>query len=138
MSTIHDVALQFFEACEAGKGWDGCREYCHPNATFSCQADSLAEVRTVADYAEWMRGLHTTLPDFDYKVRFFAADEARGSVAAYAVGGGTHVGEGGPVPPSGQRAEVDYAYVMEFEGGRIQHVTKIWNDVQAAKQLGWV
>jgi hypothetical protein len=26
---------------------------------------------------------------------------------------------------------------MMFEGNRIQHVTKIWNDTIALQQLGW-
>lgn len=137
MSGIRDVALRFFEACEAGRGWEGCREHCHPDATFSCQADSLADVRTVADYAEWMKGLHAMLPDFEHEVRCFAEDEERNAICAYAVGRGTHSGEGGPVPPTGQRAEADYVYAMEFDGGRIRHLTKVWNDVHTAKQLGW-
>ena len=32
MTPIAGIARQFFDACEAGKGWDGCKAYCHPNA----------------------------------------------------------------------------------------------------------
>ena len=35
-------------------------------------------------------------------------------------------------------AETDYVYVMDFEDGRIRHMTKIWNDGFALKQLGWM
>jgi hypothetical protein len=28
--------------------------------------------------------------------------------------------------------------VMEFEGDKIKHMTKIWNDGVALKALGWV
>ena len=38
MSSIKETAEQFFEACETGKGWDGCQAYCHADATFSAQA----------------------------------------------------------------------------------------------------
>jgi hypothetical protein len=38
MPAITAVAKQFFEACEAGKGWEVCQEYCTPNASFSAQA----------------------------------------------------------------------------------------------------
>ena len=31
--SMSDVATKFFEACETGKGWEGCEAYCHPNAT---------------------------------------------------------------------------------------------------------
>jgi len=32
MSEILEKAKLFFDACETGKGWDGCSEYCHPDA----------------------------------------------------------------------------------------------------------
>ena len=35
MASMTEVARGFFEACEEGKGWDGCREYCASDATFS-------------------------------------------------------------------------------------------------------
>jgi hypothetical protein len=28
-------------------------------------------------------------------------------------------------------------YVMDFDGDRIRHLTKIWNDVISLTQLGW-
>ena len=50
---------------------------------------------------------------------------------------GTQTGEGGPVPPTGKAVVSDYAYVMQFDAGKIKHMTKIWNDVQALRGLGW-
>jgi hypothetical protein len=38
-TTITDTASAFFEACETGQGWDGCSRYCHPEASFSAQAE---------------------------------------------------------------------------------------------------
>ena len=137
MTTIKDRAERFFDACETGKGWDLCKEYCHSGATFSGQAGALAGVQTLKDYTEWMKNLLTPLPDGRYELRFFAVDESRNKVAAYAVFRGTHSGEGGPVPPTGKQVEADYVYVMEFEEDRIRHMTKIWNDGFSAKQLGW-
>jgi hypothetical protein len=37
--TAQEVARQFFEACEAGKGWAASQAYCKPNASFSAQAE---------------------------------------------------------------------------------------------------
>ena len=48
MSSITSVAEAFFAACETGKGWDVCRAYCSPNATFQAQAEPLLEVKTLA------------------------------------------------------------------------------------------
>ena len=57
---------------------------------------------------------------------------------AYGVFRGTHSGEGGPVPPAGKQVESDYVYIMELEGNRIRHMTKVWNDAVALKQLAWM
>ena len=57
MSTIKETALQFFDACETGKGWDGCKVHCHDGATFSAQTGALAGVNTLQAYADWMKGL---------------------------------------------------------------------------------
>ena len=137
MSSMKETAEKFFDACEKGKGWDVCQQYCHPRATFSAQAGALAGVETLQAYTEWMKGLFTPVPDGRYEVRSFAVDEARKNVAAYAVFRGTHTGEGGPVPPTGKPVEADYVYVMNFDGDRISHMTKIWNDGISMKQLGW-
>lgn len=138
MSAIKDVALRFFDACETGKGWAGCQPYCHPRATFSAQAGALADIHTLEAYTDWMKGLFTPVPDGKYEVRSFAVDEGRQNVAAYGVFSGTHSGEGGPVPPTGKQVAADYVYVMQFDGDRISHMTKIWNDAHSLKQLGWM
>ena len=137
MSNIKETARQFFDACETGKGWEVCKEFCHPEATFSCQADALANIRTLADYTEWMKGLLTPIPDASYEIRSFAVDEGRNSVAAYDIFTGTHTGDGGPISPTGKSVSADYVYVMEFESDRIRNMTKIWNDSYSLKQLGW-
>ena len=135
--TQYETAKAFFEACETGKGWEGCKPFCHEGASFSCQADALAEIATLADYAEWMRGLLTPVPDGHYKLTAFAADETRGTVVASAEFRGKQTGEGGPVAPTGKAVVSDYAYVMQFDGDKISHMTKIWNDVRALRGLGW-
>ena len=137
MSAMRETAERFFDACETGKGWDGCRQFCHPDATFSAQAGALAGISTLQGYADWMKGLFTPVPDGKYEVRSFAVDDARRNVAAYGVFRGTHTGNGGPVPPTGKRVEADYVYVMQFDGDRIRHMTKIWNDGISLQQLGW-
>jgi len=138
MSSIKETAKRFFEACETGKGWEGCRHFCHPDATFSAQAGALTGVDTLKGYTDWMKGFLTPVPDGRYEVRSFAVDEERNNVAAYGIFRGTNTAEGGPVPPTGKQVEADYVYVMQFEGERIRHMTKIWNDGISLKQLGWV
>ncbi|MDR8394281.1 nuclear transport factor 2 family protein [Aliifodinibius sp. S!AR15-10] len=138
MSNILEQAKLFFDACETGKGWDGCKSYCHADATFSAQADALAEVDTIEGYSEWMKNLFTPVPDGHYELKFLAADEERQCVAAFAVFHGTNTGPGGPVEPTGNAVAADYVYAMEFNGDRIRHMTKIWNDTKSLQQLGWM
>jgi ketosteroid isomerase-like protein len=45
---------------------------------------------------------------------------------------------GGPCPPTGKSVRTDYVYVMEFEGEKIRHMTKIWHAGLAMKELGWI
>ena len=98
---------------------------------------ALAGIDTLEGYTEWMKGFFTPVPDGTYDLRSFAVDEARGNVMAYGVFRGTHTGEGGPVPPTGRPVEADYVYMMQFDGDRISHMTKIWNDGVSLRQLGW-
>ncbi|HUC66972.1 MAG TPA: ester cyclase [Stellaceae bacterium] len=137
MANITSIAQSFFDACETGKGWERCRSFCTSNASFAAQAEPLAELRTLQQYTDWMKGLLSVLPDGRYVVKSFATDSARNSVCAYGVFSGTHTGQGGPRPPTGKSTSSDYVYVMEFEGDKIRHMTKIWNAGWALKQLGW-
>jgi predicted ester cyclase len=136
-ASINAVAEAFFDACETGKGWEVCNAFCTPDATFSAQAEPLLEVKTLAQYTDWMKAMLPLLSDAGYELKSFATDGARNNVAAYAVFYGTHTGQGGPVPPTGRRISTDYVYVMQFEGSKIAHMTKIWNAGLALKELGW-
>ena len=136
-ASISSTAEAFFTACETGQGWAACRPYCTPDATFAAQAEPLMGVHTLEQYTDWMKAIGALLPDAHYEIKSFAVDPVRNNVAAYAVFHGTHTGEGGPVPPTGRKTSTDYVYVMQFDGDRISHVTKIWNSGLAMKDLGW-
>lgn len=136
MASITETAKAFFEACEAGKGWEACKAYCSPDATFAAQAEPLVDVKTLQQYTDWMKGLMTVLTDATYEVKSFATDTERNNVCAYAVFSGTHLA-GGPVPPTGKSTKSDYVYVMQFNGDKIVHMTKIWHLGLAMKELGW-
>ncbi|MFT5089900.1 MAG: putative ester cyclase [Candidatus Latescibacterota bacterium] len=137
MSNILEQAKSFFDACETGKGWEDCSPYCHPEATFSAQAAALSGVETVEAYCEWMKNLFTPVPDGRYELKCFALDEERSCVAAFAVFHGTQTGPGGPGEPTGNTVAADYVYALQFDGDRIRHMTKVWNDTISLQQLGW-
>jgi predicted ester cyclase len=137
VAPVLDVARDFFDACETGKGWQVCAQFCTSDATFSAQAEPLSDVHTLQQYTDWMKSLFMPLPDGRYEVKSFAADAEHNNVIAYGIFSGTHTGEGGPCPPTGKSAQADYVYVMDFDGDRIRHMTKIWNAGITLRQLGW-
>lgn len=138
MTDIGEIAERFFEACETGGGWEDCEQYCHPDATFRAQAAALEGVDSLPAYTEWMKGFFTPVPDGDAEISSLGVDAARNKVLVYGVFRGTHTGEGGPVAPTGKTLETDSVYEMTFDGGKIRHITKIWNDMASMQQLGWV
>ncbi|MEM1020291.1 MAG: nuclear transport factor 2 family protein [Pseudomonadota bacterium] len=134
--TLKDTAFAFFHACETGKGWAECAQYCAPDAVFEAQSDALADIKTAEGYCAWMAGMFGPMPDASYALTGFAVDEDRQTVLASAVFHGTNTGEG-PVPPTGQKTASDYAYVMRFSDNKLVHMTKVWNDGWALRELGW-
>jgi predicted ester cyclase len=138
MTSIVATAKDFFTACETGKGWEGCKAYCTTDASFAAQAEPLVDVKTLAQYADWMKRMFTPLPGATYEIKSFAADTERNNVTAYAVFTGKHTGPGGPGAPTGKTTRTDYVYMMQFKGDKICHLTKIWNAGMALKELGWV
>ena len=134
---IQSIARDFFEACETGQGWEGCKKFCTDGASFSSQTDALEGITTLEGYTEWMKGLLVILPDGRYGLKSFSTDADRNRVTAFAVFHGTHTGDGGPVPPTNQSTAADYVYCMEFDGDKISHMTKVWNDSITVRELGW-
>jgi hypothetical protein len=57
--------------------------HCAPNASFSSQAEPLADVKTLAQYADWMQGMIKMMPDGRYELKSFATDSKRNNVTAY-------------------------------------------------------
>jgi len=137
LTEITGIAEAFFDACETGKGWEVCGAFCTPDARFAAQASPLSDMKTLSQYTEWMKAMLTLFPDGRYELKSFATDEVRRNVAAYGVFHATHTGEGGPVPPTGRRMSTDYVYVIQVEGEKIAHMTKIWNAELALKEIGW-
>ena len=138
MLTITTVAKQFFDACESGKGWDGCQAFCLPDASFSTQSERMGNVPTLRQYVDLCAGFLKVCPDASYVVKSFATDKSSKTVCVFAVISGTHTGEArGPILPTGRKTVTNYVYAMEFDGIKIKHMTKIWNPGWTMNELGW-
>ncbi len=138
MSAI-EQARQFFEACEAPAGWDGCREWVADGATFRAQAEPLAGVSTVQGYCEWMKQFGTvTAPGASYDLHSVSYDPDTRTAVFFATFHARHTGEGGPVPPTNRETHTDYVYVLTMDrNDKVSHMVKIWNAPWAMRELGW-
>ena len=68
MASIADTADRFFVACESGKGWEACKAFCTPDASFAAQAEPLADVKSLQQYCDWMKRLLGFIPDGRYEL----------------------------------------------------------------------
>lgn len=135
-----DNATKFFHACESLKGWGECTQYVAEGAKFSAQCEPLVDVATVEEYVNWMTGFGTTTAaGCSYELHASAYDESNSTAIFFATFTGSHVGEGGPVPPTGKEANATYVYVFEMNGdNKIERMQKVWNAPWSMKELGWM
>ena len=138
MTDIEAIAASFHHACMTGAGWEACRSHCTPDATFEHEGETFAGVSALEAYAAFVQSLYAPVPDFRHEVLAVAVDRAIGQAIVHYRIRGTHTGEGLPVPSTGKSMVSDCVLVLQFEGERIRHVQKVWNDREMMKQVGWI
>ena len=133
-------ATKFFHACESLKGWDECQQYVADGASFFGQCEPLVEISTVEDYVHWMTGFgSTTAAGCSYDLHSSSYDEENATAIFFATFTGTHVGEGGPVPPTNKETNSHYVYVLKMNSNdKIDGMQKVWNAPWAMRELGWM
>ena len=133
-------AKMFFHNCESAKGWEACKDYVTDNANFSAQSEALAGINKVKDYVDWLAGLSSiTMPGCSYKVHSSSYDEFTETALFFATFTGTHLGEGGPIPPTNKTTNTQYVYALKMnDDGKVMSMTKIWNSTWALSELGWI
>ena len=70
-----DVAENFFCPCNEGKGRKACKEYCHPNATFKTDADTLTHLDRLENYVEWTKDAPSVLANTKFEIKSIAEDK---------------------------------------------------------------
>ncbi len=134
-----EKAKQFFENVDAAKGWDGCKDDVADGATFTCQSDPLADVKTVEGYCDWMAAFaKVTVPGATYDLHAASWDEETKTATFFATYHAKHTGEGGPVSPTNQETHSHYVYALTMNSDdKVQSMIKIWNGPWAMRELGW-
>ena len=135
-----EVAIKFFEACEAPLGWEGCEQYVQEGASFSAQSEPLVDIDSVQGYCDWMAAFGTvTVPGASYDLHSTSFDENTNTAVFFATYHAKHTGEGGPVPPTQQETNSDYVYILKMgDDSKVAKMTKVWNAPWALKELGWM
>ena len=135
-----EVAIKFFEACEAPLGWEGCQQYVQEGASFSAQSEPLVEIDSVQGYCDWMAAFGTvTVPGASYELHSSSFDENTNTAVFFATYHAKHTGDGGPVPPTQKETHSDYVYILKMgDDSRVAKMTKVWNAPWAMKELGWM
>ena len=117
------TARNFFEQCDYGKGWEGCRIYCHQDATFETEAETLSAINTLDTYCEWMTDAVNMFDEnVEVEVKAEAYDGQRDVVLIYAEIRGHLI-----LGPEPMFAKTDYVYVLKFDDGKISHMVKVWD-----------
>ena len=129
------AAYAFLDACETGEGWEVCQDWCHFNATLSYQEELEAKVITLALYTDWMKELLSRTTEQAYILKSLTIFSRRTPVTAVAKFYGSKSLEGGPVPPAQSSIVSEYTYIMEFYGDKICHLTKVWSDIHAVRDI---
>merc|ERR550514_2383210 len=115
-------ARAFFDACEVGKGWAGCAQYCTPDASFSAQAEPLKDVKTLEGYTNWMKMIATEgMPGCTYEVHTQTYDELNAKAIFFA----TIYGK-----PKGTETmmKAEYVYICHMNAaGKVDNMVKVWN-----------
>ncbi len=134
-----DNATRFFHACESLEGWAGCQDMVADGASFVAQSEPLVDVSTVEGYCEWMAGLGKgPLAGCSYDLHTASWDEGSRTALFFATFNGTHSGDGGPVPATGQATKSHYVYALTMDSDdKVSHMVKIWNAPWALGELGW-
>ncbi len=137
--TAFETAQEFFHACESSEGWQGCERYVSAGAPFSAQCEGLEDTETVEAYCEWMAALGKgPLAGCVYEIHSSSYDEANRTAVFFATLTATHVGEGGPVPPTNKQTKTDYMYALSMnDEGKVAKMRKVWNVSWTYRELGW-
>merc|ERR1712072_203618 len=122
-----EIARSLYDKCETGAGWEGCKEFCTPDSTFSCQAmDSLpgplvTACETIEQYTDWMKGVCENFGEkATYETHAAGFDAEKSTAIFFATFGGfSH-----------------YVYSITLTGDKVSSMTKVWNDAYAGKIVG--
>ena len=131
-------------ACDSGGGWAACKDMCVPDATFSCQSDTMGKFKTIQEYTDFMAAFGQACPNPTWTTDASSWDGVTHTATFFCTYYCTHtvsVNGVGPSTPTQRSAVSNYCCMVKTDpdrGNRIVHITKVWNDIWMLKELGWI
>lgn len=137
--TDWETAMAFFHGCESAQGWERGQEYADPDASFHSAAEAFTGTDSPADCCAQIReAFTTTFAGSDYALVVAGHDAERRVALLQAVSYAVHTVEGGPVPPTHNKAEIPFVYALEFApAGKIAHLKKLYGQPASLRVLSW-
>jgi steroid delta-isomerase-like uncharacterized protein len=127
------LTRRFGEAMNT-RQFDILDELVAPDFLRHCQATPEADVRSLAQYKDFLRQDVATFPDSTQTLTHLLAEGDL--VAVWATYEGTQTGQMGPFPPAGKKMRIDFAAVLRVENGKIAEMWVTWDNMAALAQLG--
>lgn len=132
-------AKKVMKAIDDVTPWDDVAHLVVEDCPFTCQADAIADVKTLKGWYDWMVNFKDNIaPGCHAEVHGCAWDEANKTALYVATFHGKHTGSGGPVEATNKECATDYVYAVTMnDENKVCKFHKTWNDGFCLKQFGW-
>jgi predicted ester cyclase len=130
------ILVRRLEEAMNSRQLDALDEVVAPNFVRHCQATPNLDVRSLAQFKDFLRQDVAVFPD---NTQTFTHVVAEGEmVAVWATYEGTQVGQMGPFPPSGKKVRFDFAAILRVENGKLAELWVTWDNMTILAQLGYL
>jgi steroid delta-isomerase-like uncharacterized protein len=127
------VIRRFWDAMNT-RQWDAFDELLTPDVVRHCQATPEFNVRSCAQFKDFMRQDAVVFPDSVQTITHLVAEGD--FVAVWATYAGTQRGQLGPFPPLGKKFQVDIGSVFRMAEGKVAEWWVAWDNMAILTQLG--
>jgi hypothetical protein len=127
LSLAHNAHL-FVDSCDAGRGWTGCKYWCHDDASYSCEIGQTPNASKLAAYTDSKKKQLLLGVNCENIVKCLDVYDSLDPAYAVAKMRYPQTNNCGPAPSANTPTDPSYAYIIEFEGDKIRHVIKVSNE----------
>jgi len=128
-----EIAQKMIDAIN-NKDYDILDNLIAPDIVRHCQATPSVNIRSLAEFKEFLKGDAKVFPDSHITTEMLIAEGDK--VAGYFTYSGTQDGAMGPFPATGKKADLKYLGILRFEDGKIVEMWVEWDNMAFLTQLG--